>query len=353
MKINAVDSYRVNNIHFEGKKNKEIQKPVHSANPIKAIPVAVLIAMSPLNAPNTNASPSPIPIEATSGTNPARPQNFIEYKNFKTDHNNIFVGLSKDKNSDKYKIWVDCNTQRLMSRDQMNGYITEYNENEYRIEDTFGYSVQSLNFDNIYVKDTQRTYQSGALADKDVCKYVSDLISKYPTDIEPRYHRYVMQMVKSGNLEYKTGANNKFRTAKENPMNFGTEMRTWEIETSKGKFRVKIYNNDGNKSNFETITIENLKLKGPELKVTELVAANSHIYNKADELRTLERYQINTSHNKAGDIAIENKELWEFIYQLMSTKQCNNASGGREMHFYHSSIESQGIIDHGEDPTKY
>lgn len=56
MKINAVENYKVVNTHFEGKKNnKEIQKPVHSASPIKAIPVAVLIAMSPLNAPPANA----------------------------------------------------------------------------------------------------------------------------------------------------------------------------------------------------------------------------------------------------------------------------------------------------------
>lgn len=57
MKVSAVNSHRLNSLHFEGKKAKEVQKPVHSSNPIKAIPVAVLIAMSPLNAPLMNAKP--------------------------------------------------------------------------------------------------------------------------------------------------------------------------------------------------------------------------------------------------------------------------------------------------------
>lgn len=51
MHINAINNYRFNNIHYKGKKQNEIQKPVHTSSTIKAIPVAVLIAMSPLNAP--------------------------------------------------------------------------------------------------------------------------------------------------------------------------------------------------------------------------------------------------------------------------------------------------------------
>ena len=57
MQINSINSYRFTNINFEGRKSKEVQKPVHSASPIKAIPVAFLIAMSPLNAPLQAQSP--------------------------------------------------------------------------------------------------------------------------------------------------------------------------------------------------------------------------------------------------------------------------------------------------------
>ena len=53
MRISAINSYvnqkRYDNIQFQGKKDKrEINTPPHS-NPFKAIPLAVLLAMSPLN----------------------------------------------------------------------------------------------------------------------------------------------------------------------------------------------------------------------------------------------------------------------------------------------------------------
>ena len=49
MKISAVSNTQFNNMTFESKKRKEVQAPVHSSNPVKAIPVALLIAMSPVN----------------------------------------------------------------------------------------------------------------------------------------------------------------------------------------------------------------------------------------------------------------------------------------------------------------
>ena len=55
MKISAVNSYALNNLHFESKRGREINKPVHRANPVKAIPLAMILAMSPLNAPVVNA----------------------------------------------------------------------------------------------------------------------------------------------------------------------------------------------------------------------------------------------------------------------------------------------------------
>ena len=53
MRVSAINSYvnqqRCDNIQFQSKKDKrEINTPPHS-NPLKAIPLAVLLAMSPLN----------------------------------------------------------------------------------------------------------------------------------------------------------------------------------------------------------------------------------------------------------------------------------------------------------------
>ena len=55
MMIFAINEFNIRPLKFEGKKDKAIQKSVHSSSPIKAIPLAALIAMSPLNATMTNA----------------------------------------------------------------------------------------------------------------------------------------------------------------------------------------------------------------------------------------------------------------------------------------------------------
>ena len=58
MKISAINNCRFNNINFEGKKSRNLQTPVHSSTPVKAIPVALLMAMSPINTPVTVAQSS-------------------------------------------------------------------------------------------------------------------------------------------------------------------------------------------------------------------------------------------------------------------------------------------------------
>ena len=56
MKVNAIEGYRVKNLTFESKKGKPTSSH-HSTSPMKTVPVIVLMAMSPLNAPVTNARP--------------------------------------------------------------------------------------------------------------------------------------------------------------------------------------------------------------------------------------------------------------------------------------------------------
>lgn len=50
MKISAINGYSFNNANFEARRRKEVDAPVHKVNPAKAIPLALLIAMSPVNA---------------------------------------------------------------------------------------------------------------------------------------------------------------------------------------------------------------------------------------------------------------------------------------------------------------
>ena len=160
MKVSAVNSHRLNSLHFEGKKAKEVQKPVHSSNPIKAIPVAVLIAMSPINAPKIDASPVAAKTEAVAVARPTitEPQSFVESKKFSNDNNYYFVGVVKDNQNGNYKIWIesapkihDYGDGDLYGLYGLHGYVSEFNNNAYKITDELGIKASQFNFRNIYI----------------------------------------------------------------------------------------------------------------------------------------------------------------------------------------------------------
>ena len=348
MKINAIENYRLNNIQFESNKNKGIQKPVHSSNPIKAIPVAVLVAMSPLNAPETHAIPLPLQTEITSSVRQktSRPASFIESKEFHSGHNDCLVGVVKDKQSGNYRLWLESIPKDRTEIDiyGLNGYITELNNNRYRITDELGIGAATVKFRNIYILDSNGNEErDDGIVNPEVCNYVEEMMEKYQTDIKKYDNKYTSTLTTIGSMKRLEFADIKwFNIARENPMYFGTPMKTWDIETSNGNYKVKIYDNDKNTSNFETVTIQ--KENGPELKADEIVANNTYIYSQGDKTAMAEMYQINVSHTKAGKHALVNKELWEFLYQVMSTKQCNNAMGARQADIYHMNMLPHGII---------
>lgn len=63
MKISAINNYQVNIPNFEGKKSNNIQSSAHTSTPLKAVPVALLIAMSPVDMPKATAQISPVKLE--------------------------------------------------------------------------------------------------------------------------------------------------------------------------------------------------------------------------------------------------------------------------------------------------
>ena len=62
MKIQAINNYHFNRINFESKKSNNIQSAGHATAPLKAIPVALLMAMSPVNMAKAQVSPLDNPI---------------------------------------------------------------------------------------------------------------------------------------------------------------------------------------------------------------------------------------------------------------------------------------------------
>ena len=63
MKIQAINNFHLNQINFESKKSNNTQSAGHTSAPLKAIPVALLMAMSPLNMQKATAQVYPVQLE--------------------------------------------------------------------------------------------------------------------------------------------------------------------------------------------------------------------------------------------------------------------------------------------------
>ena len=356
MKVSAVNSHRLNSLHFEGKKAKEVQKPVHSSNPIKAIPVAVLIAMSPINAPKIDASPVAAKTEAVAVARPTitEPQSFVESKKFSNDNNYYFVGVVKDNQNGNYKIWIESVPKihdygdadaDLYGLYGLHGYVSEFNNNAYKITDELGIKASQFNFRNIYIFDKDETRDDG-IVNPEVCDYVEEIMKKYPTNIKVNNNKYTSTLNATGCLDVRRFANiGWYGDARENPTNYGTPMMSWDIETPKGKYAVRIYNNDSDNSNFETVTIQ--RENGPELKANSLIANNTYISSQRDKISTEEFYQVNVSHPKFGEHALVNKELWEFLAQIYGVTENHNAIGTKRLDIDHLYMLPNGVISKG------
>ena len=96
MKVNAINSYKFNNVHFEGKKSKQDNRIMNTTTPIKAVPVIVLMAMSPLNAPLMNAKP----------VVSAEPQTEISAKQEKVVATADFLWYTEEKQDRKLFIFI-------------------------------------------------------------------------------------------------------------------------------------------------------------------------------------------------------------------------------------------------------
>ena len=100
MKVSAINCFEYNNTLFQGKKNKETPAPVHTSSPLKAIPVAVLIAMSPLNTPVVNAQEPSTTIEYADSKSELVAQDFFHSN--KANIGSCRVDVYKTKNGEKY-----------------------------------------------------------------------------------------------------------------------------------------------------------------------------------------------------------------------------------------------------------
>ncbi len=273
-----------NLVQFEGKKKNN--QPKTSTTPmVKAVPLAVLIAMSPMA---TNASKNPT-IEK---------QNNIEMLDIQAVNNTQQSGkVISTKRFNQIEPGIDLGVELLNMNGQKNVKFS-YIENGKKIDETIDNRFIKYNFTIVSDDGTKKSfklksvhsfvkdpYQSALIEPKPVIikkkavvNYMETLNKQYPQDIKKVEYNRTLAPTSGGTLQ-NNAQGNVMKNAK--PMeSYGKYVGSQDFEGDNGVYTVRYYSTDENDNNAENVTIQ--REGYPELKVALLVFHNDY-FNKATD----------------------------------------------------------------------
>lgn len=273
--ITQIVPNQTNLINFEGKKKKTPEAQPHTSPMAKAVPLAVLIAMSPLSndaAANYRIEPEPNTIELVDVpevneiSEAQQSGRVLSTKRFDRvfDTNTLDVQLVQQNNKKSLKFIYT----------QPNGRTTVTNKNQLV---KYNFSLRSDDgTSKRFTLKQPHSYTDADLAkaasvripivpnDKRVVAYMETLNKKYPGAVEVvQYNRIVGQSA-TGYLGNNKGGNSmKTATPK---ASYGKNLGSENFDGDNGKYTIRYYSTDGNENNVEVVTVQ--KAGYPELKAS-------------------------------------------------------------------------------------
>lgn len=348
MAIEAITSIRnnnSNNVHFEARKNKKsapVSNPTTSGT-LKAVPLAVLLAMSPITTTNaesimhSEANSNVIELSQSQNTNQV-----IESKAFENDQFKFKVSLERDsRNGNSHKIRIFTRTSNsLLSDYAYDGYVTNINNVNYGVFDDTGKKVSQFNYKHVTVNDINNEYTPQGISNNEVCQYVEQLLTKYNIDIKRDNRNFSLKMTPEGLLKHLTPSTNWLKeTTGAYTSKYGKIYNTGDIQTEDGPYRVYMHSTDGDDKNFEAVSIVN-KDGTIRHRVSGIVACCATVAPiLGNTTAELELHQINLIDPQGRQQTICNKELWNVLLQLSKVSDYNNAFSLKDVRTVHLSTD--------------
>ena len=297
--ISTIEPKPTNLIQFEGKK-KETPKPQpHTSPMVKAVPLAVLIAMSPLSsdaAANYRIEPEPNTIELVDVpevneiSEAQQSGRVLSTKRFNRifNINTLDVQLIQQNNKKSVRFVYT----------QPNGRTTVTNKNQLV---KYNFSLRSDDgTSKRFTLKQPHSYTDADLAkpasvripivpnDKRVVAYMETLNKKYPGAVEVVQYNRIVGPSATGYLENNAGGNSmKTATPK---ASYGKNIGSNDFDGDNGKYTIRYYSTDGNENNAEVVTVQ--KAGYPELKVSLAMYHKDTFFSEDNNATQLQYGQV-------------------------------------------------------------
>lgn len=331
-----------NQVSFEGKNKEKSHHTSSIKTTLRAIPLATLIAMSPLNSVEANSNVGLLAnengIELVNDDRkidmPPKSADIIQSKEFKYgDGYEVKVSLIKDnKNPGSKKIWMDWSLGEDIGG---RGYITRSNHLKYHIKGNDTKLVDNVVFDAVYMQDFEhRQGKSHSFSNSDVCAYVNQLIRNNKTNVPEKNITKDLYLWNS-RLMSTDGTDTEWLEDAKEPRTWGiSNVVGYRVSTEKGTYQVFGLDRDEDKSNFERVVVYDEATKATF--EVESVCGGLAQFATVDNLEGIKKVDlpiIIMKARKGGTRSICNQKLWEVIVAFLQDSRNNKAIDGFNRHF--------------------
>lgn len=332
--VSQVRQGQTNLINFSGKQKDKTTnyQSNSSATPfVKAVPLAVLIAMSPLNANSINNNHVDTEIDniemvdnnAIDEIQQSSSGRVIAKKEFNSvaGAQKLTVELLQNANRKSTRFTYNAlgkNTvidQNQIARYNFSLISDDGSVKRFSFKNVHSYTEQELNKE--YGSPTPIIANSRA-----VLNYVESINKQYPNTIKTVVYNRKLAPTSGGTIQNNARGdilkNAKAKTS------YGKELGAQDIDGDNGKYTVRYYSTDGNDNNVEVVTLQ--KHGYPELK-TGLVVEHEDIISADSDLRKPFKYGqviLIDANNKSYNI-VDDKLTQTMKLVKLGLTQENNA----------------------------
>lgn len=321
MNIKPLSQISLNKVQFSGTKKKQTQKSEHiqhSSSMHKAVPLAVLIAMSPLTTPNTMAQdklpqkPDEILAEKREKEQPKT--KILDVKTFFNVNGENYIVRTKSTdgdNSNFESITVSQATPKSRGAKYETEEVSKYNFAPYTddIEANNGF----FTVDGVKVKDIDT--QRKLIGNEEFIKYFEKLANSPANNgaIKVVNHNENLVPLPSGRVIISYEDGNLWQDAEPYTPK-GEYMGHRILEGDNGIYDIAIYNSDD-----QTLTAEEFTLKKegcPELRIDKMFKVKSNFVSDHNEPISYETYQFNLTDDDGVTTVIYDKTLGEYMERV-------------------------------------
>ena len=328
MEIRAVSQTTPqNNItHFVGAdKQKNKQTTPHSAPIYKAVPLAVMIAMSPLGMNATEKTPleneNTIELSAVPNTNQVRQGGrIISTKRMDCFSQPADINLI-DKNGKKsLQVVYHTMTGDVVANTVK---IAQYN---YSLTSDDGNSKsftirRPLTFTDEELSKNPTSPDAIIPPERAFRDYIEQMQKEYPDAVETVKYTRKLSTTPNGSLR-NVGTSDLMKNAVASA-SYGKKLWSGDIKAESGNFTIRFYLNDGNDGNVETLTVQEEGY--PELKLQNALFFKQRLFHDSEYPQVIEFGQVQLRDAKNNSFRIIDTKLAGTINSLKEQLQEQDA----------------------------